>query len=173
MLRIDDPAVTARRAAVLAAMPDLIVPFALDHPHVTVFVHGFVDPDRLAAPPWEAEPVSLRIGGANAFRSCVFLEARCGRIPELRDRFSEIEERWSTYRPHLTVGLFRAGGPVAPVVSRLRPFRRLPTLEVLGRVTTMLLDAFDPSGAVRRLTEVQNRDVLPASFPASPSVTDR
>lgn len=150
LLRIDDAAVAARRDAVLASFSDVLAPFAVDHLHITVFVHGFVDPARLPPSRWEDEPVALRIGGVNAFGSCVFLEARGAAIPSLRRRFSEPEERWSAYRPHLTVGLFRAKLPVGPLLSRLRPFRRLPPLLTTGLLTTAFVDAFDPLGAVRR-----------------------
>ncbi len=153
LLRIDDPAVVARRDAMLAALSDVIVPFAADHIHVTVFVHGFADPTRMALPSWENESVSLRIGGVNAFGSCVFLEARSPRIAQLRGRFPLLEERWSAYRPHVTVGLFRANLPIAPLLPRLRPFRRLPALVTPGHLTTAFVDAFDPSATVRRLTD--------------------
>lgn len=150
LLRIDDAAVVARRNAVLANLADVLTPFALDDLHITVFVHGFVDPARMRPPPWENEPVAVRIGGVNAFGSCVFLEARSPAIPSLRRRFSGPEERWSAYRPHVTVGLFRATLPVGPILPRLRPLRRLSPLLATGRLTTVLVDAFDPSGAMRR-----------------------
>lgn len=146
VLRVDDAAVRARRAAVWETMAGWLEPSAPDDPHVTVWVHGF-DPPGFHHP-LEGAEVPLRVGGAGSFASCPYLEVR-GPLDPLRRAFPGGEERWAPYLPHLTVGRYAGAVPVAPVVRALRPLRRLPPLDTRGRLCHVVVDALDPAGGLQ------------------------
>lgn len=142
-LRVDDPAVRARRDAVLDALGTLAEPFCADDPHVTLWVHGFETPTF--AHPEAGRTFPLRVGGANAFLAAPFLEVR-GPLAGLRLVFPGPEERWAAYRPHLTVGRFRRVAPTREVAARLRPWRALPPILTRGTLRHCVVDAFDDRG---------------------------
>lgn len=142
-LRVDDPAVRARRDAVLDALGPLAEPFCAEDLHVTLWVHGFAPPEFVH--PEEGRAVPLRVGGANAFLSAPFLEVR-GPLAGLRAGFPGPEERWASYRPHLTVGRFRSTAPTRVAAARLRPWRALPTIATVGTLRHCVVDAFDDRG---------------------------
>lgn len=141
-LVLDDPRVRARRDEVREALGEWTIPFCDDTPHVTLWVHGF---DR-TAPPSPPREAAIRIGGANAFRSCTFLEVRSTELPALRGIFRGREERWTHYVPHLTCARFVRALSPAVAAARLRPFRRLPEIHAVGSVHDLVLDAWDDRG---------------------------
>lgn len=145
VLRVADPRVRERRDAVFQDLGAAVSPFGADHPHVTVWVHGF-DAPRFVHP-LEGSEVPLSVGDASAFRAAPFLEVR-GRLDPLRAAFPGPEERWTHYLPHLTVGSFVGGVDTAAVRARLRLWRGIDPLPALGTFTHCVLDAFDPAGAL-------------------------
>lgn len=155
-LLLDAPELTARVEQTFQPLAPFLEPFSARTPHVTCFVHGFADPAHVPPLPAEGEEVELRVGGANAFASCVFLEVRSARLRELRTAFPAGEHRWSAYRPHITVGLFRAAVPTAAIVPRLRALRALSTINLRGRLTTCFLDASSSSGHLHRQDEIHS-----------------
>ena len=155
VVAVSDPAVRARREALDAAFHDVLSPFCADTPHVTLFVHGFVEaPERVAPHPAEGSLVDVDIGPVNAFSSCVFLEVRGAELRRLRGEASLVPEaRTAAWRPHLTVGLFRRDQSAAPVAARLRAFRQLNPLSVRGVLQTGFVDALHPLRPLRLLGE--------------------
>lgn len=148
LLLLEDPAVDARVAEVAGALAPWVTPFATGQAHVTVWVHGFSPPPDHAA---LGARVPVEIGRLNSFTSCPFLEVRSPALPGLRLGFSTPEERWSAYRPHLTVGRYNADTPIDVLIPALRRWRRLPALRSEARFVHAEVDAFDPSGAFRVL----------------------
>lgn len=142
VLRVVDPVIRARRDAVRAALGDWVIPFCEEDLHVTIWVHGFAPPPTH---PLEGRELELRIGRVNAFASCPFFEVR-GPMAPLRAAFVGPEERWSAWRPHLTVARFVQPVRPAEVARRLRPFRSLPELPVKAIFAHRVLDAFDEGG---------------------------
>lgn len=145
VLRVEDPAVRARRDAVARALGGLVLPFSEDTPHVTVWVAGWSAPD---ATPTAGLTVPLSVGRVNAFASCPYLEVRAPALRGLRAHFGGVEERWAPYRPHLTVARFRREVPTRDVVLLLRPFRRLGGLSTVGVLTPAWVDAFSETGGL-------------------------
>lgn len=139
------PALIDRLDAVRAALGPMVTPFSVATPHVTVWVRGFAPGP---AHPAEGRVVPLRVGRVNAFASCPFLEVRAPALAAIRAGFAGPEERWSAYRPHLTVARFSGDWPVDEVRRRLRPYRALPALQVEGRLRHGVVDAWSESGEV-------------------------
>lgn len=158
LLTLADPRVRARRDLVRDALGDALTPFCEDAPHVTVWVHGF-EPPR-GPHPHEGARVPVTIGGASSFASCPFLEVRAPALRGLRAAFEGAEERWSAYRPHLTVGLYARTRRAPDIVERLRRLRALPPLRTEGTFVSARVDAWDASGRF----EV----IPPATLPGSP-----
>lgn len=155
-LVLDAPELTARVEQTYEPLAAHLDRFSTHTPHVTCFVHGFAEPSQVPPLPQEGEEVLLRVGGANAFASCVFLEVRSPRLRALRATFPPGEHRWSAYRPHVTVGLFRAAVPTAEVAACLRGFRALPAMEVRGTLRTCFVDATATSGHLYQRDEIHS-----------------
>ena len=117
--------------------------------HVTVFVVGFPS----AAPVWDDDvgedaldrqaaavigaglpPLRLAVGASNAFLSCAFLEVADphGDLARLRGLLvgAAREVRFAPYLPHVTVGIFPATVPTAPLAAAIAPLRGLPPLSL-------------------------------------------
>lgn len=149
-----EPAVHARRAAVLAALGGAVDPFSAATPHVTVWVSGFVAP-----PPHPADGarVTLDVGPVNAFASCPFLEVyspelRAWRVAYARLRGDDgrppAEDRFGPYLPHLTVARFNGEHGVQPLMARLQTLRRLPPIRCTGTIRLGVVDAWSETGEV-------------------------
>ena len=143
LLMIEDPAVQKRLEQVANALEGALLPSAPGQPHVTLWVHGFEIPHLHSL---ENQRVPLRIGAANSFLSCPFLEVRAPELQQLRQSFDGPEERWASYRPHLTVGRYAGALPTQQLSRRLRPFRGLPPLQTEGVLRHMCVDAFSEEG---------------------------
>jgi len=154
VLALEPDGVVERIAAVRSALGEAVEPFSLHSPHITVWVHGFEEdvvdgPVVRPAPRGAADTVlELAVGGANSFASCPFLEVRGPGIRAVRASFLGAEERWTPYRPHLTVGRYVDDRPTAPIVRTLRPLRGLPWLPVRARLVHGVVDAWSESGDV-------------------------
>lgn len=153
-LLLEAPTLAERIAQTRSGLDPHLDVFSAHSPHVTCFVHGFADPTSVPELPNEGEEVELVIGGANAFASCVFLEVRSSRLHALRAAFTGEEHRWAAYRPHVTVGLFRAAVPTREVAATLRPLRSLPPIRAKGRLHTCFLDARVGGGHLHRREEI-------------------
>jgi hypothetical protein len=153
---LDAPALAERIAQTGACLDPHLELFSAHSPHVTCFVHGFADPASVRALPNEGEKVDVVVGGANAFASCVFLEVRSPRLPALRAALTGDEHRWAAYRPHVTVGLFRAAVPTEAVAVALRPLRALPPIRLQGRLHTCFVDAHSTGGHLHRREEIHS-----------------
>jgi len=177
VLSVDDPAAVARTTRLQAALGTQIRPVAPSDLHVTVWVAGFpVDvarhDDDVSTEVIDATVASLRaapplaprllLGGANAFRSCAFLEIRDpeGGLGALRARFrGDLSEvRFGPYRPHITAGRFPSALATADVAARLTPLRELPGLPLRARALRFV--TFDARVADAPL-EVVHRIDLP------------
>jgi len=140
-LRVADPVVIARMAAVADLLAAAIVPVAAERAHVTVWVCGFpcaaprLDDDvaetilaaqrRVAAR--SARP-RLVVGAPNAFATCAFLEVHDphGDLAALRVALAvpgAKEVRFAPYQPHVTVGRFGDTRSAAPIADALAPLR--------------------------------------------------
>lgn len=148
-LRVSEPEVQARAAEVAAAIgPPLRVQPASEL-HITVFVAGFPteDPRHDDDVAWSIlhaqrqvlvlamdRTPRLKLGGANGFLSCPFLEVydADGDLACLRAALEphSPEVRFGPYLPHVTVGLLPEPVPTATLVRRLVPFRGLPLLDL-------------------------------------------
>lgn len=140
-LRVSDPAVTARMAAVADRLGDSIVRVRPQDAHVTVWVCGFpaavptldddvaeaiLDAQRAAVS--GLRPPRLIVGAVNAFATCVFLEIddRYGDLAALRAALAvpgANEVRFARYLPHVTVGRFGDSRPAAPIARALSALR--------------------------------------------------
>lgn len=135
VLTLDDPAVHARCATVHAALSSWLGPMP-NRLHVTVWVHGFDPP-----PPYpEGQQVDVEVGRINSFTSCAFLEVRSPALPLVRRLFDGPEERWSAYRPHLTVGCYTSRFATRDLP--FAPWRQLPALRTTGTLRHLCVDAF-------------------------------
>lgn len=159
VLRVDDPAVLARHAA----MADVLAPHGAQpftDLHITLFVAGFptahprhdddVHPSTLDAQvdalrAADLPSPRLSVGGLNAFLSCTFLEVHdpSGGLDALRVPLEDAhrEVRFAPYVPHLTVGPFGDTRPTGPVAAAIAAFRSLPPLPV--RPAALELVSFD------------------------------
>jgi len=140
-LRVIDPEVVARMAAVAARVGDGIVRVRPEDAHVTAWVCGFpaavprLD-DDVAEAVIDAQRAAvaglrrprLAVGAPNAFATCVFLEVHdpYGDLAALRVALAvpgAREVRFARYHPHVTVGRFgdsRAAAPIARELAALR-----------------------------------------------------
>jgi hypothetical protein len=172
VLRVGDPAVLARHAAMLDHLaPHGARPFT--DPHVTLFVAGFPTPhphddDDIALSTLDAQLAALRaaghrsprlhVGGLNTFLSCPFLEVHDphGDLDTLRGPLAQAhpEVRFAPYLPHLTVGPFGDTRPTGPVAAAIAPFRTLAPLPL--RPVAVELITFDAQemGALTTLATV-------------------
>ncbi|MDP2307789.1 MAG: 2'-5' RNA ligase family protein [Pseudomonadota bacterium] len=174
VLRVEDPAVLSRHAAMLDVLaPHGARPFT--DPHITLFVAGFptAAPERdddVAHTTLEAQVAALRaadplapclhVGGLNAFLSCPFLEvhAPAGGLDALRSPLERAllahdrrEVRFAPYVPHFTVGPFGDTRPTRPVAAAIAGLRSLPPLPF--RPSALELVTFD-TAAMGPLTTV-------------------
>lgn len=162
MVRIDDPVLQARAAALQRALSPWLDPVPLDSLHVTLRVAGFhqprphpdpafpmvdhVQPGTLAAglgALGRGQP-HLLVGGANSFASAAFLEVHDphGALAALRLRVlpaGPAEAREGPWLPHLTVGTWRAALPASAPAACLRHHRmwtpRAPRRATAGLAT--------------------------------------
>lgn len=140
-LRVADPEVIARMAAVADRLAGAIVPVRPDRAHVTTWVCGFPS----AAPALDddvAETIiaaqrravtnlprpRLVVGAPNAFATCAFLEVHDphGDLAALRSVLAvpgAKEVRFAPYLPHVTVGRFDDTRPAAPIAGVLATLR--------------------------------------------------
>jgi hypothetical protein len=140
-LRVIDPEVVARMAAVAANVGEGIVRVRPEDAHVTAWVCGFPavvprlddDVDETILDAQRAAVAGLRrprltLGAPNAFATCVFLEVHDphGDLAALRAALAvpgAREVRFAGYQPHITVGRFgdsRAAAPIARALAALR-----------------------------------------------------
>ena len=140
-LRVVDPVVIARMAAVADRLGGAIVPVAPERAHVTVWVCGFpCETPRLDDDVAETILVAQRravarlprprlvVGAPNAFATCAFLEVHDphGDVAALRAALAvpaAKEVRFAPYQPHVTVGRFGDTRPAAPVAGALATLR--------------------------------------------------
>lgn len=159
MVRLDDPRLRERVAAVQRTLEPWLDPQPLDQLHITICVAGFpaprtrsdsgfplpdhVDPAALQSTlqRLNCAPPTLDIGGANSFTSAVFLEVQDAdaTLADLRSRVRgslDPETRNAPWLPHVTVGSWRRRVPVRDVLDGLRLHRRWapirPTHAVFG-----------------------------------------
>lgn len=158
VLELNDPAVSARRDALMGAVSDVCAPFSHGSPHVTLFVHGF---ERPLASVREGEAFDLLIGGAGAFQTCVFLEVRCPALKPLRATFAGNEERWTHYLPHLTVARFVRSAVPSEMGRRLRVFRHAPPIRAAGRLRLMAVDTHRDDGLLTPAAQLPATDAAP------------
>ncbi len=140
-LRVVDPVVIARMAAVADRLAGAIVPVAPERAHVTVWVCGF----PCAAPAFDDDVADtilaaqrraaarlprprLVVGAPNAFATCAFLEVHDphGDVAALRVALAvpgAKEVRFAPYQPHVTVGRFGDTRPAAPIADTLAALR--------------------------------------------------
>jgi hypothetical protein len=165
-LRVAEPAVLDRMAAVAERLDDAIVRVAPRDAHVTVWVCGFPSPapaldDDVAEETLAAQraavarlrPPRLVVGAPNAFSTCAFLEVHDphGDLAALRQALAvpgAREVRFAGYQPHVTVGRFRDTRPSAPLagaLARLRAGEHAAPRAVDGSVLELVeLDARAP-----------------------------
>jgi 2'-5' RNA ligase len=178
VLRVSEPAVHARMAAVAARLSDAVRVTPADQAHITLFVSGFVtDTPRLDDD--VAESVLLRqrdalaeqdlsldlaVGGAGSFSTAAFLEVH-GELTALRRVLSghADELRFGPYHPHVTVGVYRDTRPIPPLAAALAPHRDLPPIPV--RPAAVELVVFDAAVAGSPLL---TRYAVPVAGPPSP-----
>lgn len=171
-LRLTDPAVLARMAAVADRLAGSIVAVPPEDAHVTVWVCGFpaalpaLDDDVaesvIAAQRAAARTprrLRLSVGAPNAFATCAFLEVHDphGDLSALRAALAvpgAREVRFAPYLPHVTVGRFadtRDSAPIADALAALRDGGRFTAHPVHdGALELIELDARAPE----RLTTV-------------------
>jgi hypothetical protein len=171
-LRVVDPVVIARMAAVAARLAGAIVPVTAAQAHVTTWVCGFPS----AAPALDDDVADaiiaaqrravanlpcprLVVGAPNAFATCAFLEVHDphGDVAALRAALAipgANEVRFAPYQPHVTVGRFgdtRPAAPIARVLAALRDGEHAaPRAVADSRLELLELDARAPD----RLTTV-------------------
>ncbi len=143
-LRVIDPVVIAKKAAVEHRLAGAIVPVRPEDAHVTAWVCGF----PVAAPRYDddvAEAIiaaqrvvaarvprpRIVVGAPNAFATCAFLEVHDphGDLAALRATLAvpgAKEVRFASYRPHVTVGRFADSRPAAPIAAALASLRGEP-----------------------------------------------
>lgn len=174
LLPVTDRAVLARVAEVQAALGGFIRPLPPEQLHVTAWVAGF--PARIPTEEDDVDeaalaelgrglrarpPVAprLQVGPASAFLSCAMLEVRDehGELEALRTRLlrGPPEVRFAPFRPHITLGRFPADLDTREIVSRLAPYRSLPSLLLRAReLRRVELDAFVEDGPHRAVLSI-------------------
>jgi hypothetical protein len=175
-LRLNDPAVLARMAAVARHLEDAIVAVPPGDAHVTVWVCGFPSPmpsldDDVAEAVLSAQRAAaaraprprLLVGAPNAFATCAFLEVHDphGDLASLREALAvpgAKEVRFAPYQPHVTVGRFgdtRPAGAIARALAKLRAGEdrhhpvagcTLELIELDARTPDRLTTVWSPSG---------------------------
>lgn len=171
-LRVVDPVVIGRMAAVATRLAGAIVPVAAAQAHVTTWICGFPS----AAPALDDDVADaiiaaqrravanlpcprLIVGAPNAFATCAFLEVHDphGDLAALRAALTvpgANEVRFAPYQPHVTVGRFGDTRPAAPIVRVLAGLRdgehAAPRAVADSRLELVELDARAPD----RLTTV-------------------
>ena len=190
-LRVVDPVVIARMAAVADRLAGAIVPVAPERAHVTVWVCGFpcaaprLDDDvaetTLAAQRRAVAHLPrprLVVGAPNAFATCAFLEVHDphGDLAALRAALAvpgAKEVRFAPYQPHVTVGRFGDTRPAASIARMLAALRDgepvAPHAVADSRLELLELDARAPD----RLTTVwacQHSDS--GDIDSAPSIAD-
>jgi 2'-5' RNA ligase superfamily len=140
-LRVADPVVIARMAAVADRLAGAIVPVHPDRAHVTTWVCGFPS----AAPAADDDVADaiiaaqrravaslpcprVVVGAPNAFATCAFLEVHDphGDLAALRAALAvpgAKEVRFAPYLPHVTIGRFGDTRPAAPLARALAMLR--------------------------------------------------
>jgi hypothetical protein len=164
-LRVIDPEVVARMAAVAARVGDALVCVRPEDAHVTAWVCGFPAPvprldDDVAEATLDAQRAAiarlrrprLTVGAPNAFATCVFLEVHDphGDLGAVRAALAvpgAREVRFAPYQAHVTVGRFgdsRAAAPIARGLAALRAEAAAPHAMRECRLELIELDARRP-----------------------------
>ena len=145
VLRVAEPAVHARMAALAEQLGDAIRPIPASQAHITLFVCGFpsrtpcldddIDEATLRAQ-WRALQsadlsLSLAVGGASSFSTAAFLEVH-GDLSEIRGILASCadELRFGPYHPHVTIGTYPQTRPVGPIRAVLERSRDLPLIPI-------------------------------------------
>lgn len=150
LLLHDDGVLRQRRRSVLRALGPWCSAAAPDQPHLTLAAVG--TDTGAARRAHEAAGVSLtvRIGGADAFSSAVFLHASGPKLADLRRAVLRAAgpepDAPATWVPHVTVGTFQQSVPMPQVRTRLEPFRRLAPVSVTGSTAVLQVDRSSPAG---------------------------
>ena len=158
VLRVSEPLVHARMAAVADRLGDAVRLFPPEEAHITLFVSGFptADPrrdDDVAAAvllrqrdALESADLSLTltVGGCSSFTTAAFLEVHeGGGLTAIRRILADQvdEQRLGSYHPHVTVGVYRDARPTPPLVAALAPLRDAPPIRL--QPTAVELVVFD------------------------------
>jgi 2'-5' RNA ligase len=174
---VENAALTRRHAAASRLLRRYMLNPGARAPHVTIHVAGFVcerpvhDDDISRSDILRQvkmlktrrhSGLSLCAGGLNSFRSSPFIEVGCrsGELEAIRRDLATIvpEQRFATYTPHVTVGVYNAPYATRDPASLICRWRSLPVLEfVPASIDLVSIDAREPAGSL----QVEERVAIP------------